>query len=105
MELDKERKVIVEEINMVEDSPEDICYDEIAYATYGDSGLGKTILGPSENVLRFTGDDVKDFMAHYYSPKNTVIAFSGNITEKAADKLIRKYILNRYKKITRRLFL
>lgn len=98
VELDKERKVIVEEINMVEDSPEDICYDEIAYATYGDSGLGKTILGPSENVLRFTGDDVKDFMAHYYSPKNTVIAFSGNITEKAADKLIRKYILSRYKK-------
>jgi len=96
-ELDKERKVIVEEINMVEDTPEDICYDEIATATFGDTGLGKTILGPVENVLSFKKADVDKFVSEYYSPKNTVITFSGNVTESGADVLVRKYVLPRYK--------
>lgn len=96
-ELDKERKVIVEEINMVEDTPEDICYDEIATAVYGTTGLGKTILGPVENVLTFKKADVDKFVSGYYSPKNTVITFSGNITESSADALVRKYVLPRYK--------
>ncbi len=96
-ELDKERKVIVEEINMVEDTPEDICYDEIATAVYGETGLGKTILGPVENVLSFKKTDVDKFVSEYYSPKNTVITFSGNITESNADALVRKYVLPRYK--------
>lgn len=96
-ELDKERKVIVEEINMVEDTPEDICYDEIATAMYGETGLGKTILGPVENVLSFKKADVDGFVSEYYSPKNTVITFSGNITEEQADRLVKSYVLPRYK--------
>ena len=94
-ELDKERKVIVEEINMVEDSPEDICHDKICNAIFGNNGLGRTILGPSENVLRFTGDDVRNHIKKYYVPGNTVVSFSGNITAEQADVFIRKYFLNR----------
>lgn len=96
-ELDKERKVIVEEINMVKDTPEDICYDEIATAMYGETGLGKTILGPVGNVLSFKKADVDGFVSEYYSPKNTVITFSGNITEEQADRLVKSYVLPRYK--------
>lgn len=69
VELDKERKVIVEEINMVEDSPEDICYDEIAAAVYGNNGLGRTILGPIDNVLKFKKSDVDKFMSEFYTPE------------------------------------
>lgn len=96
-ELDKERKVIAEEINMVEDSPEDMCFDELSYALYGDSGLGRTILGPAENVARFSGDDVRAFMSEFYIPEKTVISFSGNITLSQADALIKKYVLHRFK--------
>lgn len=92
-ELDKERKVIVEEINMVEDSPEDICYDYVATAVFGNEGLGQTILGPIDNVLRFDGDDIRKHLSNFYTPTNMVIAFSGNITVEQADKLIRKYTL------------
>ena len=98
-ELNKERKVIVEEINMVEDAPEDICHDKIMNAIYGDKGLGKTILGPSENVLRFTGDDVRAHIEKFYIPSNTVVSFSGNITVEMADKLVRKYFLPRVKEV------
>ena len=93
-ELDKERKVIVEEINMDEDSPEDICYELIAKAAYGDSPLGMTILGPISNVKRFTRYDVLAYMDELYTADNVVIAVSGNITAKQADELVRKYLLD-----------
>lgn len=92
-ELDKERKVIVEEINMNEDSPEDLCYDELGAAIYGGTGLGRTILGPAENVMRFTKADVDAFVGKNYSPARTVIAFAGNVTAAHVDTLIRKYVL------------
>lgn len=92
-ELDKERKVIVEEINMVEDTPEDICYDELAAATYGNANLGKTILGPIVNVKKFRHDDVKKFTDKYYVSGNIVIAFAGNITTGQADELVKKYVM------------
>lgn len=92
-ELDKERKVIAEEINMVEDTPEDICYDELAAATYGNANLGKTILGPIGNVKKFRHDDVKKFTDKYYVSGNIVIAFAGNITTGQADELVKKYVM------------
>lgn len=92
-ELDKERKVIVEEINMVEDTPEDICYDELAAATYGNANLGKTILGPIGNVKKFRHDDVKKFTDKYYVSGNIVIAFAGNIAAGQADELVKKYVM------------
>ena len=61
-ELDKERKVIVEEINMVEDEPEDLCYDVLAQKIYAGTALEKTILGPVSNVLSFKSVDVKNFV-------------------------------------------
>ncbi len=95
-ELDKERKVIVEEINMVEDSPEDICYDKLACANYGESGLGQTIIGSIDNVLRFTGDDIRAYMDKMYVPNNMFLAFAGNISEEVADKWIKTYVFPRF---------
>lgn len=95
-ELDKERKVIIEEINMVEDAPDEICSDLMFSATYGDVSLGQTILGLKENVLRFKGQDVKDYMKKRYTADNTVIVFAGNVTEEGVDELIRKYAHDRF---------
>lgn len=92
-ELDKERKVIVEEINMVEDEPEDLCYDVLAQKIYAGTALEKTILGPVSNVLSFKSVDVKNFVKKMYTPDNTVIAFTGNITHDEAVKLTEKYVL------------
>lgn len=96
-ELDKERKVIIEEINMGEDAPEDICYDVIASAVYKDKKLGQTILGPIDNVKRFNGDDIRRFMSEFYVPSNMAITMAGGITVKEADALVRKYCLDRFK--------
>ena len=93
-ELDKERKVIVEEINMEEDAPEDICYDLLAATMYPDSALGRTILGPIENVNRFTREDVLSYREKFYNADNIVVSFSGHITPEEADKLVRRYFIN-----------
>lgn len=92
-ELDKERKVIMEEINMVEDAPEDICYDRLAECAYRGTGLAQTILGPTENVARFRGDDVRAYLAKMYTPDNVVISMAGNIPHERAEELIAKYVL------------
>lgn len=96
-ELDRERKVIVEEINMGEDAPEDICYDVIASAVYKDKKLGQTILGPISNVKRFGGGDIRRFMSEFYVPSNMVITMAGGITPEQADRLVKKYCLDRFK--------
>lgn len=93
-ELDKERKVIVEEINMVEDAPDEICSDLMFSAAYGDGPLGRTILGLKSNVMRFKGDDVREYMKKRYTPDNTVIVLAGNVSESDADRLVKKYAID-----------
>jgi predicted Zn-dependent peptidase len=92
-ELDKERGVVIEEINMVEDEPDEICSDLIASALYGDRALGQTILGPIDNVKRFNNRSVTEFVKKHYCASNTVISFAGNITPEKADELVKKYVL------------
>jgi len=92
-ELDKERNVILEEINMVEDDPADICFDLLANALYGDKTIGQTILGSPDNIKRFNSGDVKKFVNTYYCASDTVISFSGKVTAKEADEWVKKFVL------------
>lgn len=92
-ETDKERRVIIEEINMGEDDPADVCYDLIAQAVYGSHALALPILGPKSNVERFTGDDIRAFTGRFYRPDNIVVAVSGSLTPDRADQIVRRYML------------
>ena len=90
-ELDKERTVIIEEINMTEDTPDDLCIDKLATAFFGDRGYGATILGPMENALRFSRDDIFNYRKKYYVPKNTVISFAGKVKYEEVIDMVGKY--------------
>lgn len=96
-ELEKEKGVVIEEIKMSEDTPEDILLDLLAESYYGKNGLGKTILGPEENIKRFTRQDVLDYMAKYYTADNVVISISGGVDEKVVFDLIEKYFAKKFK--------
>ena len=91
-EAEKEKAVLIEEINMSEDSPDDCCYDLMMKAYYGDSGYGRTILGPIENVSSFTKSDVINYLKDFYVAKNVVVSFAGNVTIERAEELVEKYI-------------
>ena len=92
-EAEKEKNVIIEEINMSEDTPDDVCFELSSKAFFGDDGYGRTILGSQENVSSFTKQNVLDYLKDNYVAENTVITFAGNVTFEQAQKLVEKYVL------------
>ncbi|MBO4251600.1 MAG: insulinase family protein [Clostridia bacterium] len=95
-EIAKEKGVIVEEINMSEDSPEDLCLDLLAESYYGNTGLGQTILGSAKNVRSFNRDRVLKYMDKYYTADNVVISVAGNVSTATAQKLAEKYFAQNF---------
>lgn len=95
-ELEKEKGVIIEEINMSEDSPEDLCLDLLAESYYGKEGLGRTILGPAKNIKRFTVDSVKDYMKRYYTADNVVVSIAGNVDVEKAINFVEKHFADKF---------
>ncbi|MDE6201340.1 MAG: insulinase family protein [Clostridiales bacterium] len=91
-ELDRERKVIIEEINMSKDEPDGVCYDVLYRTAFEGSSLGMEILGTKNNVKRFNKPDILEYKKHNYLPSNTAVAFVGNITEAQALELVEKYM-------------
>lgn len=90
-EIEKERSVIVEEINMINDVPMNrasILFDE---AAYGDQPAGRPIIGTKETIGSFSRKDFIEYHKKYYNSENTLIVASGDITALDAMKKTRKY--------------
>ncbi|WP_026962056.1 M16 family metallopeptidase [Alicyclobacillus herbarius] len=83
-EMEREKKVVIEEIRMYEDTPDELVMDLIAQAAYHEHSLGYTILGVEENLQSFTRDDLLQYMAHHYRPEQVVVAIAGNIGQDEA---------------------
>ena len=98
-ELEKEKGVIIEEINMSEDAPEEVCLDLLAESFYGKSGLGQNILGSVKNVKSFKKQDVYNYMDKYYTADNVVISVAGNIDETEVEKYVQDLFSARFKKL------
>ncbi|WP_419888509.1 M16 family metallopeptidase [Neobacillus niacini] len=89
-ELNKERNVVLEEIKMYDDTPDDIVHDLLSRAIYGDHPLGYPILGTEETLNTFTGDTLKEYIHNHYIPENVVISIAGNVSE-SFIKEVEKY--------------
>ncbi|WP_297284092.1 pitrilysin family protein [uncultured Agathobaculum sp.] len=84
-DIDLERGVVLEEIDMYEDSPEDVAIDKLFEKCYEGSALGRPILGTAETLQTINSEAIHDYMNRYYRPKDTVIAVSGHFTEDDLD--------------------
>ena len=93
-EMVREKGVIVEEINMNDDTPDDYCLDLLARAYFGERGYGRNILGSRKNVNGFTKADIHDYLKKRYTPENIVISMAGNIDISTAEKLAEDYFAN-----------
>ncbi|WAA13556.1 M16 family metallopeptidase [Fervidibacillus halotolerans] len=80
-ELSKEKKVVMEEIKMYEDTPDDIVHDLLSKAVYENHSLGYPILGTEETVASFNRQTLKTYMEQMYTPENVVISIAGNVDE------------------------
>ena len=78
-EIAKERPVILQEIGMVEDSPDEYIHVLSGNAYWGDNPLGRSILGRRENIVGFGPEAVKSFFHRFYRPERIVISAAGNV--------------------------
>ncbi|WP_342600727.1 pitrilysin family protein [Psychrobacillus sp. FSL H8-0483] len=85
IEIDKERQVVLEEINMVEDTPDDIVHEYLWRAMFENDPLGSPILGTEETLNSFTRESILSYMEKHYTPENVVISVAGNIPEEFSD--------------------
>jgi predicted Zn-dependent peptidase len=94
-EIEKERGVICGEIDMYEDLPQRRVGEVFAESLYGDQPAGYTVLGPKENIRKFTRNDFVKYHADHYIAAKTVIVVAGNID--AAD--VEKQVIAAFKAI------
>jgi predicted Zn-dependent peptidase len=78
-EIDKERPVILQEIGMVEDSPDEYVHMLSGRNFWGENPLGRSILGTPENIARFDAKTIKQFFQRLYQPDRIIISAAGNI--------------------------
>ena len=90
-EMEKERGVILQEIAMTNDTPDDIIFDYFQEAAYPDQALGRSILGSVKNIKKFGRDDFIDYINKQYSYRNMAVVAAGNIKEKDLVKWSKKY--------------
>lgn len=97
-ELEKERRVVIEEINESEDTPDDVCLEKLFTAFFAGGPLEKPILGSKQTLSAMTGETLRRYHQKYYVPSNTVITIAGNVDEKEAVEAVQKYFESRMKK-------
>jgi predicted Zn-dependent peptidase len=79
-EIDREKSVILEEIRMTQDNPEDLVHELFTQNFWSPHALGKPILGTPETVSSFTRDTLRDWFTNKYAPNNMVITAAGHLT-------------------------
>ena len=90
-ELAKEKNVILEEIAMYEDTPDDKVHDEASRAAFGDHPLAYSILGLEDRLRAMQPDDLRGYMSRQYRTDNTVIAIAGNVDEGKLPELLERH--------------
>ena len=90
-EIKREQGVVIEEINMSEDSPEDVLDNDASKAIFLDNPLSYPILGSIENIKSFNRKKIKDFIKSHYTPNNSVISICGKFDEKEIINILEEY--------------
>ncbi|MGH9852342.1 MAG: M16 family metallopeptidase [Blastocatellia bacterium] len=91
VELDKERNVILEEIKMVEDTPDDVIFDIFCENFYQDHSLGRPVLGAEDSLAKFNREDVQAWYDEIYRPDNLVLAAAGNLDHEELIRLAKEH--------------
>ncbi|WP_426244081.1 M16 family metallopeptidase [Nocardioides sp. LHG3406-4] len=89
-DVDAEREVILDEIAMHDDDPDDVVHNLFALQAWGDSPLGRPIAGSHESIAGLTRDQIVRFHRKHYRPANMVVAVAGNLDHASVVRQVRK---------------
>jgi predicted Zn-dependent peptidase len=89
-DVDVERRVILEELGMRDDAPDDLVHELFASAMFPDHPLGREVLGTRHSIAEMTRDSIGRFHHRHYRPPSIVVAAAGNLThDRVVDRLAR----------------
>ncbi len=87
-EVERERQVILQEISMLEDTPDELVHVLLAQNVWGDHPLGRSILGRPETVATFDSEAIKAYFGQAYQPERIVISAAGNLEHETFTDMI-----------------
>ncbi|HKV46560.1 MAG TPA: pitrilysin family protein [Candidatus Acidoferrales bacterium] len=87
-DIAREQSVILEEIRMTQDNPEDLVHELFSQNLWASHAIGRPILGTPETVSSFTRDHLQDWFRASYAPNNLVITAAGNLTQEQLLDLV-----------------
>ena len=90
-DIEKEKQVVLEEIRMVQDDPEDLVQELHMGQVLGRHPLGRSILGREKTVRELRRQDLLNYIETYYDPRQTVVSIAGNFEQAQLDRLVVKH--------------
>jgi len=87
-DIEREKKVVVEEIKMVEDTPDDLVHELFTQGFWENHPLGRPILGTRETVESLNADLLQDYFANAYTPRNLIVSAVGNLEHARVRDLV-----------------
>jgi predicted Zn-dependent peptidase len=90
-DMQKEKNIIIDEINEVNDTPSDLVHDFFAETIFGEHSLGRPIMGSAKSVKGLSRPNVLSYLTTSYQPKKMIVAASGNLKHQALVNLVKKY--------------
>ena len=89
-DIEREKKVVLEEIKMVEDDPDDLVHELFTQGFWENHPLGRPILGTKETVESFDTRLLRDYFAGVYAPKNLIVSAVGNVEHDRVRELVQE---------------
>jgi predicted Zn-dependent peptidase len=93
-EIEKEREIIIDEINSYKDSPSELIFDDFEELIFKDSPIARNILGTKTNLKKITRNDILSFMQRNYNTDKMLISSIGNINFQKLIRKVEKYFNN-----------
>lgn len=87
-EMEKEKKVVIEEMKMYRDSPEDTLFEEFSKQTFNQHPIGRPVIGFENTVSSFRRQDLFDYMEDRYKPSNLLVAVAGSADHEEVVELV-----------------
>src|SRR3990172_2457169 len=87
-DIEREKKVVLEEIKMVEDTPDDLVHELFTQGFWEDHPLGRPILGTKETVESFNADLLRSYFQSAYTPRNLIVSAVGNLEHDRVRELV-----------------
>jgi len=89
-DIEREKKVVVEEIKMVEDTPDDLVHELFTQGFWENHPLGRPILGTRETVESFSADVLREYFQQAYTARNLIVSAVGNVEHERVRELVEK---------------